>query len=41
MFSMFRDGAGARDTCTGNLAIQGMALQYQGQTSYLPLVANE
>ena len=41
MFSMFRAGTGASDTCTGNLVIQGMALQYQGQTSYLPLVANE
>ncbi|MGQ9928536.1 MAG: hypothetical protein ACUVS4_16925 [Chloroflexaceae bacterium] len=41
MFSMFRNGTAASDTCTGNLVIQGMALQYQGQTSYLPLVANE
>jgi hypothetical protein len=41
MFSMFRAGTGVNDTCTGNLVIQGMALQYQGQTSYLPLVANE
>lgn len=40
MFSMFRAGAVAADTCTDNLAIQGMALLYQGQTSYLPLVAN-
>jgi|GEM_PF-3521749 len=41
MFSMFRSATAASDTCTGNLVIQGMALQYQGQTSYLPLVANE
>lgn len=40
MFSMFRAGAVAADTYTDNLAIQGMALLYQGQTSYLPLVAN-
>lgn len=38
MFSMFRSGAAAQDTCTGNMVIQGMALQYQGQTTYLPLV---
>jgi len=40
MFSMFRAGTVTTDTCTGNLVIQGMALLYQGQTSYLPLVAN-
>ncbi len=40
MFSMFRAGTVTTDTCTGDLVIQGMALQYQGQTSYLPLVAN-
>ncbi|MFQ3663114.1 MAG: hypothetical protein SNJ69_12060 [Chloroflexaceae bacterium] len=38
MFSMFRAGTAPADTCTGNLVIQGMALLYQGQTSYLPLV---
>lgn len=38
MFSMFRSGTEAQDTCTGNMVIQGMALQYQGQTTYLPLV---
>lgn len=40
MFSMFRAGNAAEDTCTGNMVIQGMALQYQGQTTYLPLVDN-
>lgn len=39
MFSMFRAGTTAADTCTGNMVIQGMALLYEGHTSYLPLVA--